>query len=162
MPRPQQCRIRAASATYTTAHSNARSLTHQARPGLEPATSWFLVGFVSAAPQWELPPPYFILWLLIQLLKLRHLSTLLLLFKPFSFLKSNNICHFKRPATRILTILTANSVPVRAQKASTLWDGCKNRNHASHQQRTLYIHKLWILQIYRFLAEVEKMPRKWQ
>ena len=22
--------------------------------GIEPATSWFLVGFVSAAPQWEL------------------------------------------------------------------------------------------------------------
>ena len=24
-------------------------------PGIEPATSWFLVGFVSAAPRWELP-----------------------------------------------------------------------------------------------------------
>ena len=28
MPQPQQCQIRAASATYTTAHKNARSLTH--------------------------------------------------------------------------------------------------------------------------------------
>ena len=27
-PEPQQCRIRAASATYTTAHGNAGSLTH--------------------------------------------------------------------------------------------------------------------------------------
>ena len=26
-------------------------LTHWARPGIEPATSWFLVGFISAAPQ---------------------------------------------------------------------------------------------------------------
>ena len=43
-------------ATYTTAQSNARSLTHWARPGMEPATSWFPVGFVSAAPQWELLP----------------------------------------------------------------------------------------------------------
>ena len=30
--------------TYTTARSHARSLTHWARPGMEPATSWFLVG----------------------------------------------------------------------------------------------------------------------
>ena len=46
-PEPQPRRIRAASATYTTAHSNARSLTHWARAGTEPATSWFLVGFVN-------------------------------------------------------------------------------------------------------------------
>ena len=25
-----------------------------ARPGIEPETSWFLVGFISAAPRWEL------------------------------------------------------------------------------------------------------------
>ena len=35
---------------YTTAHGNARYLTHWARPGIESATSWFLVGFVSSAP----------------------------------------------------------------------------------------------------------------
>ena len=29
-------------------------LTLWARPGIEPATSWFLVGFISAAPWWEL------------------------------------------------------------------------------------------------------------
>ena len=28
MPQPQQCQIGATSVTYTTAHSNARSLTH--------------------------------------------------------------------------------------------------------------------------------------
>ena len=39
---------------YTTAHSNARSLTRWARPGIIPATSWFLGGFVSAEPQQEL------------------------------------------------------------------------------------------------------------
>ena len=53
--RLQQGRIRAASATYTTGHSNARSSTHWARPGIKPATSWILVRFVSAAPQQELP-----------------------------------------------------------------------------------------------------------
>ena len=43
------------SATYTTACSNTGSLTHQARPEVEPASSWILVRFVSPAPQWELP-----------------------------------------------------------------------------------------------------------
>ena len=33
---------------------NARSLTHWARPGIEPPPSWFLVGFVSAVPRWQL------------------------------------------------------------------------------------------------------------
>ena len=42
----------AGSKPYTTAHSDAGSLTH--RPGMEPETSWFLVGFVSTAPSWEL------------------------------------------------------------------------------------------------------------
>ena len=43
-PEPQQLGIRAASATV---HGNAGSLTHWARAGTEPATSWFLVGFVN-------------------------------------------------------------------------------------------------------------------
>ena len=34
----------AMSATYITAHGNAGSLTHWARPGITPTTSWFLVG----------------------------------------------------------------------------------------------------------------------
>jgi len=42
------------SATYTTAHSNTGSFTHWARPGMEPATSWFLVRFVSTVAQQEL------------------------------------------------------------------------------------------------------------
>ena len=45
-PQPQPCQIWVSSLTYTTAHSNARSLTHWARPGIEPVTSWFLVRFV--------------------------------------------------------------------------------------------------------------------
>ena len=35
------------SATYATSHGNARSLTHWGRPGIEPASSWILVGFVT-------------------------------------------------------------------------------------------------------------------
>jgi len=46
-PEPQQIRTRAVSVTYTTAHGNAGSPTHWARPGIKPETSWFLVGFVN-------------------------------------------------------------------------------------------------------------------
>ena len=35
---------------YTTAHGNDGSLTHCARPGIEPVSSWVLVGFVTTAP----------------------------------------------------------------------------------------------------------------
>ena len=49
------------SVTYTTAHGNARSLTHWSRPGIEPANSWFLVRFVSIAPRQELLSIYLFL-----------------------------------------------------------------------------------------------------
>ena len=42
------------SATYNTAHGNARFLTHCTRQGIEPASSWILIKFVSTALQWEL------------------------------------------------------------------------------------------------------------
>ena len=54
-PQAQGLGIRATSATYTTAQGNTRLLTHWTRPGIEPVTSWFLVGFVSTAPWRELP-----------------------------------------------------------------------------------------------------------
>ena len=44
---PQRCGIRTTSATYTTAHSSAGSLTHWVRPGIEPRSSWILVGFLN-------------------------------------------------------------------------------------------------------------------
>ena len=49
-PQPQQCQIQAVSVTFTTAHSNAESLTHWTGPGIKPTTS-----FVSSVPWWELP-----------------------------------------------------------------------------------------------------------
>ena len=40
-------------AIYTTAHSNAGSLTHGVRPGIKPVSSWALVGFIATEPQRE-------------------------------------------------------------------------------------------------------------
>ena len=39
--------IEAKSVTYTTAHGNTGFLTHWARPGIEPASSWILVRFIT-------------------------------------------------------------------------------------------------------------------
>ena len=44
---PQQLGIWVASATYTTAHGTTGSLTHWARPEIEPVSSWILVKFVT-------------------------------------------------------------------------------------------------------------------
>ena len=44
---PQPWVIQPISVTYTAAHGNARSLTHWARPVIEPASSWMLVKFVN-------------------------------------------------------------------------------------------------------------------
>ena len=54
-PQPQQLQIRAASVIYTTALGSAGSLTHWARSGIKPMSSWILVGFITTEPQWELP-----------------------------------------------------------------------------------------------------------
>ena len=45
----------------TTAHGNVISLTHWARPGIKPATSWFLVGFTNHWDMMGTPQPAF--WL---------------------------------------------------------------------------------------------------
>ena len=57
MPQPQQLGIWALSMTYTTAHNNAGSFTHWARPGIKLTSSWILVRFFTAEPWWEIPPP---------------------------------------------------------------------------------------------------------
>ena len=63
-PQPPKHQIQTTSANYTAAHSNTRSLTHWARPGIEPVTSWFLVGFVFTVPWWELQSFPFWKWCL--------------------------------------------------------------------------------------------------
>ena len=57
---PHQHRIWATSVTYTTAYGNAWSLTQWARPGMEHASSWMLVWFISAVPQWGTPGVLFL------------------------------------------------------------------------------------------------------
>ena len=54
MPQPQQRQTWAESAAYTTAHGGNGSLTHWVGPGMEPASSWIPVGFVTLEPRWEL------------------------------------------------------------------------------------------------------------
>ena len=58
-----QIRATTASLHHRPAHRNAGSLIHWARSGIGPMSSWILVGFISAAPQQELPTVDFkILW----------------------------------------------------------------------------------------------------
>ena len=48
-----------AASLYHSSQQQAGSLTHWVRPGIEPASSWILVGFVSTVPQQKLPKhPY--------------------------------------------------------------------------------------------------------
>ena len=54
VPQPQQHTIQATSAIYTTAHSNAGSLTSWVRPGIQPVSLWMLVRFVYTEPWWQL------------------------------------------------------------------------------------------------------------
>ena len=54
MSQPRQLRVQATSATHTTPHGNAGSLTHRVRPGVKLPSSWVLFGLVSTEPQWEL------------------------------------------------------------------------------------------------------------
>ena len=54
-PQPQQHRIWVTSVTYTTAQSNAGSLTHWVRLGIDLTSSWILVRFVSTALQPKIP-----------------------------------------------------------------------------------------------------------
>ena len=56
MPHPQQCQIRAASATYFTSWGNARSLAHWERPGIKPTSSWISVGFLTSWATTGTPP----------------------------------------------------------------------------------------------------------
>ena len=56
---PEPSGIRARSATQTTTHSNSRSLTCWARPGIEPPSSWIIVGPITSEPQQKLLGPLF-------------------------------------------------------------------------------------------------------
>ena len=53
-PQPQQSEIRVLSATYTTAHGKARSLTYWGRPGIKPETSCSWSDSLTTELRWEL------------------------------------------------------------------------------------------------------------
>ena len=61
-PQLQQWWIWAWFSTFTTAHSNARSLTHWERPEIEPASLWMLIRFVSTEQGRELRELHFIFY----------------------------------------------------------------------------------------------------
>lgn len=48
--------VAATSVSYTIAHGSIGSLTDWARPEMEPACSWILVGLGTAEPPWEIVP----------------------------------------------------------------------------------------------------------
>ena len=62
---PQQYRIWALPVTYTTTLGNAGSLTHWARPGIKPISTWILVGFVTC---WATKGTPFMLYCYLQCL----------------------------------------------------------------------------------------------
>ena len=47
--------IRDLSCDHNLHHGSAGSATHWARPGIKPASSWILVGFITTEPQREFP-----------------------------------------------------------------------------------------------------------
>ena len=51
---PAKGAIGAPAASIHHSHSNTGSLSHWARPGIEPTSSWIVVGLITAQPQWEL------------------------------------------------------------------------------------------------------------
>ena len=66
--------IQATSETSTMSHSDARSPTHWARPGMESTSSWLLVRFFPIVPQRELPICILKQYLTLQKLKI-YLAT---------------------------------------------------------------------------------------
>ena len=78
-PQPQQHRIQTMSVTYATAHGNNGSLTHWARPGIEPASSCIPVGFVTTEPQQELLMYIYILYCHVYNIPLNNRITQVLL-----------------------------------------------------------------------------------
>ena len=56
-PQPQRRGIWATSVTFTTALGSAGSRTYWARPGIQPASSWILVGLFPLPHNRNSPPP---------------------------------------------------------------------------------------------------------
>ena len=95
-PQPQQHKIQAMSMTYITAHCNAGSFTHLEKPGIEAASSWMLVRFVSSEPRQKLLRQHILIltncFLFIRIEMLTFLSFVCryALSIPFSTVKEHN------------------------------------------------------------------------
>ena len=114
-PQPQQRQIWATSATYTTAHGNTGSLTHWERPRIKPKTSWFLVGFVSSAPRWELQHgflnPLLQSWgsnLCSYRDNARSVTCCITVSMPHFALCTTQLCFLRRQRGRLTTVIIAD------------------------------------------------------
>ena len=59
--------IGAVAAGLHHSHSTARYLTHWARPGIKPSSSWILVRLLSTEPRWDLLCEFFLnKWMLLK------------------------------------------------------------------------------------------------
>ena len=94
--------------TYTTAYSNARSLTHWARPGIEPVSSWMLVRFVNWWATMGTPYEHF-----KRNNEYRPLNTSVCLFKlgPFSLFYQEESCVLWRALWEVQWFRSCSYVP---------------------------------------------------
>ena len=59
---PSQSSLQPSIFLWHTPQFTAMPLTHWVRPGIEPTSSWILVGFISDEPQQELLKSYILIW----------------------------------------------------------------------------------------------------
>ena len=132
-PPPQlpQHQIQATSSTYPTAHGSTRSLTHWARPGMEPASSWMLVRFVTTEPWRELWALDFNLFL--DQIKRPSIFPRLLGF-CIRFRESSVVCVLKKGLPQI-PVCKASSPRLQPPFPFTRW--CPSRNSSFPFWRSL-------------------------
>ena len=104
MPEPQQLRIWAMSATYTTAHGNDGSVTYWGRPGIEPETSCFLVGFYFSISVHATPEIFFFFLLSLLNLSSTLLPAFFFFFKSFTSISSLFIVQILLPVNQIFSL----------------------------------------------------------
>ena len=121
---------------YTTAHSNPRSLTHYARPGIESTSSWILVGFITAEPRQELLEFLFLIKVLFSLpLKFSYNALAQIVPKTFH-IRITHACVYidmvwimeRRSEAMPVTILKSNMTDIKG-KGQTHWRGAASPHY---------------------------------
>ena len=120
-PQPQIHQIQAASVTYTTAHGDAGYLTQWARPGIEAASSWILVGFDN---HWAMKGPPSDLYFWFSVLSQFWAASLPLLGQYMCLKKKQKGCHQK---DNLLRERAHNSVLLKYAWLQECW-GCLLKN----------------------------------